>query len=244
MTEQAVDNSVQDDSKTAPVIEVVVIPANNVSKEDMEVIKEAIAEDMGTSIRVGTATFTFKKSKDAAGVESMREALTIPLPYPSVDGIIDILDRNDVDCTLLMQAIETIVKAEAREIIHSDVTLGAENFPYEKLAWAVIAAKPKAQRGGGIPKEVWELFVADYTAVMIEHSGKTVDQVNNAATCFKGKLSNQRTNKPALKLLMTQLTIYSDNTNALDEVEEVVTFLVDKIETYLNITDEELLASL
>lgn len=226
-------------------VEVRVVPANNVSKEDMKIISEAIQEDMGVNITVSTANFTFKKAKDKEGVETMREALDIPVPYPSVEGIIDILDAGKgLGYDLLFQAVEAIVKAEAREIIHSDITLGAENFPYEKLSWAVIAAKPKAQRGGGIAKEVWELFVKDYTTVMIEHSGKSVDQVNNAATLFKGKLSNVRTNKPALKLLVNQLTIYADKTNALESMEEVVTFLLEKAETYLNVTDAELLASL
>lgn len=223
---------------------VVVIPAMNVDKETMTDISEAIREDMGMNVIVSTANFTFKKSKDKEGLESMREALNIPLPYPSVDGIVSIIDEGGLGYELLRQAIESIVKAEAREIIHSDVTLGAENFPYEKLTWAVIAAKPKAQRGGGIPKEVWELFVKDYTAVMIEHSGKTVEAVTNAATLFKNKLGTVKTNKKALTLLVGQLTIYADKTTGLEAVEAVVEFLLEKAETYMNVTDEQLLAGL
>ena len=246
MTEQ--NNEVSEAQVTAEAkanaVIITTIPANNPSAEDMTAIIEHLVTST-VGVTVASAPFTFKKSKDKeTGLESIRETVNLPVPVPNAAGIIAIIEAGGNGLELLTSAMRTIVANEAREIIHSDAELGAEDFPYEKLDWTTIANKPKANRGGGIPKEVWEAFAVDYIAVMMEAAKKTKDQATNAATILKGKLSAVRTNKPVLIVLMEQLAVYAENTEQLETYEAVVTFLLEKGETLMNVTDAQLLAGL
>jgi len=246
MTEQTTEKSAAQVAAEAKANTVVLvrIPANNPDDEGMKVITEHLAGELGANVVIAQSNFTFKKSKDKEGAETIRDTVNLPVPYPSVDGILAILEAGGNGMDLLNAAIRVVVNNEAREIIHSDAELGAENFPYEKLDWTTISNKPKANRGGGIPKEVWEAFAVDYIAVMLEATEKTKDQVTNASTILKDKLTKVRTNKPVLAVMVEQLSIYAEAAENLETYQAVVTFLLEKAETCLNVTDAELLASL
>ena len=190
--------------------------------------------------------FNFKKTKDKeTGIETIRQAVQIPIPYPSVEGIVAILEAGGLQLELLQEAIEKVVNDAARDFLYDDVTLSAASFPLDKVTWDAISKQPKAQRrGGGIAKETWEGFVTDYVNVMPSVTGKTVEQIANAAKILLGKLAQVKTNEPVLKLLVGQLAIYADSSENVTEYQECVEFLLTKADTFLNITDEQLLANL
>ena len=187
----------------------------------------------------------YKTTKDENGIEYKRDPLDLPIPYPSVQGIIDILEAGGKQLELLLDAVESVVTQQVRAMISEDFTVNATNLRVDKLSWDAIANMPKAERsGGGIAKEVWEDFATDYIKVMPSVTGKTVEQVTRAAKLLQGKFSAVKTNIPVLDLLIEQITIYAGNSKRADEFAGCVEFLVDKADKLINTTPEELLANL
>ena len=224
----------------------VTIPAVNPSAEEMTALLESIKVNHDFKVDVKPVKFNFKKQVDKdSGIETIRQAVELALPFPSVEGIIAILEAGGKELELLQDAIEGIVTAQARDIIADDTGINAANFPLDKITWNFIANMPKAQRrGGGIPKEVWEAFSQDYVEVMPSITGKTVEQVSNAAKILMNKLTQVRTNDDVLNLLVEQLAVYADNSPNIEEYKECVEFLLNKADLFLNVSPEELLKGL
>ncbi|PHQ81756.1 MAG: hypothetical protein COB66_01405 [Coxiella sp. (in: Bacteria)] len=254
MSEAPLENQ---DHLTDPVQEVPVGPnvigAVNPTPEEMKQLIADIKINHNFNVDVKEATFNFKRTKDAeSGIETIRESVQLAVPYVSVQGIVDILESVGVEegqpnkgLELLLEAMETITNTAARALLAEDAKLNAATFPLEKITWQFIANQPKAQRrGGGIPKETWEGFAEDYVAVMVSHAGKTVDQATRAAKLLHGKLASCKTATPVLELLVDQLAIYAEKTEAAEEYQDCIDFLVTRADQYLNITDEELLSAL
>lgn len=222
------------------------ITVPNPTKEEMSELLENLEVNYDSKVDIKPVQFNFKKTTDKdTGIETIRQAVQLPIPYPSIEGIVDILETGGLQLELLQEAIYKIVNDAAREILYEDVTLTAATFPLEQVTWDAISKQPKAQRrGGGIAKEIWEGFAQDYIDVMPSVTGKTVEQIANAAKILLGKLAQVKTNEPVLKLLVGQLAIYADSSENISEYQECVEFLLTKADTFLNITDEQLLANL
>ncbi len=251
-TEEAVSQANEltaQDVTTVAVVEGVTqhtIAVPNPSKEEMSALLESITVNYDSKVDIKPVQFNFKKTKDKeTGIETIRQAVQIPIPYPSVEGIVDILETGGLQLELLFEAIYKVVNDASRDFLYDDVTLAADTFPLDKVTWDAISKQPKAQRrGGGIAKETWEAFAQDYVNVMPSVTGKTVEQIANAAKILLGKLAQVKTNEPVLKLLVGQLAIYTDSSDNVHEYMECVEFLLTKADTFLNITDEELLSNL
>lgn len=223
-----------------------VIAASNPTPEEMKALCENIQVNHNFKVDVKGVKFNFKKSKDKdTGIETLREPVELAVPYPSIEGIVAILENGGKGLELLVDAVEDVITAAARDIISNDTSINATNFPIEKITWEAIANMPKAQRrGGGIPKETWEEFSQDYVEVMPAVTGKTVEQITNAAKILQNKLQQVRTNEPVLMLLQEQLAIYAENSPNFEDYKECVEFLLNKADTFLNVSPEELLANL
>lgn len=223
-----------------------VIAAVNPTAEEMAELTKNIKANYDFSVDVKPVLFRFKKTVDKdTKIETVREPVELAVPFPSIEGIIAIIEAGGKQLELLQDAVEGVITQVAREIISEDTNINAANFPVEKLSWEAIANMPKAQRrGGGIPKEVWDGFEQDYIEVMPGATGKSVDQVTNAAKILKNKLTQVKTNEPVLQLLVEQLAIYAEHSPNIEEYKECVEFLANKAEQFLNITEEELLANL
>lgn len=232
----------QDPTPLAPQV----IAASNPTPEEMAALCKDISVNYDNKVDVREVKFNFKKSKDAAtGIEIIREAVLLAVPFPSVEGIIAILEGGEKGLELLQDAIEGVITSAARDIIADDTAINANNFPLDSISWEFIANLPKAQRrGGGIPKEVWESFTADYIAVMPAATGKNLEQVTAAAKLLQNKLGSCKTNKDVLNLLIGQLAIYAEASNDAEEYKDCIDFLLNKAETLLNVSPEELLANL
>ena len=228
---------------TAKVQEIVVV---NPSSEEMAALLKDIKVNYDFAVDTQQTQFNFKKSKDKdTGIETIRHPVVLALPYPSVEGIVAILEKGGKGLELLQEAMQDVVNKAARDILYDDTTLTAATFPVDKVSWEFIANLPKAQRkGGGIPKEVWEAFSEDYIAVMPEAAGKTVEQITNMAKILMGKLNAIKTNEPVLQLVVEQLGIYAEATENMEDYADCVAFLLNKAETFLNVSEEELLANL
>lgn len=226
-----------------------VISVDNPTTEEMAALCESVKVNYDFNVSARAVKFNFKKTKDkTTGIETVREAVELAIPYPSMDGIVAILEAGGKGLELLVEAMEGVVNSVARDLLSDGsegLALNAANFPVDKLAWEVIANMPKAaRRGGGIPKEIWEAFAQDYVEVMPEVTGKTIDQVANAAKILAAKLTAVRTNEPVLNLLVEQLAVYAEHSPNAEEYQDCVSFLLNKADTFLNVSPEELLSAL
>jgi len=229
-----------------PEDKTVIIEVANPNDEEMGELLKNIQIGYDAEVDVKKVIFNFKKTKDKdTGIETLRRPVELAIPYPSMEGLVTILQKGGKGLELLTEAIEGVITSAAREILSEGLALTAATFPVEKLSWEFIANLPKSQRrGGGIPKETWEAFAVDYISVMPAATDKNVEQVTRAAKILVGRLAAVKTNEPVLNLLVQMLAIYLENSKNAAEFMEVVEFLLDKADTYLNVTDEDLLANL
>lgn len=239
--DQTAQNETKEEESKQQIIEVI-----NPSSEEMSKLLENIKINYNFDVNVKPVNFNFKKSTDKeTGIETIRKPVQLAIPYPSVPGIVNILERGGKELELLLEVMESAVNSAARDLLYEDETLNAVTFPVDKVSWEAIANLPKAQRrGGGIPKETWEGFVLDYCEVMPAATGKTVEQVANAAKILGNKLAQVKTNEPVLQLLVEQLAIYLEHSPNIEEYQDCVAFLINKANNFLNVSEEELLANL
>lgn len=220
-------------------------------QKDAQIAK--IKANFNNTVDVKETNFFFRKVKnevkDAEGnisiVETKRPTVTLPIPVPSVEGIVAILEAGGKQLDLLLEAVANVVIEQARDKVNEKEDISADNFPYETLAWEAIANLPKAERrGGGISKELWDDFEKDYQEIMPGLTGKKQDAVNNAARIFKAKFQGAQTNKPVLKVLQDQLAIYASNTTQGETLLPCIEFLQNKLEKLLNTDESNLLLAL
>lgn len=188
--------------------------------------------------------FSFRSVKDAdTGLESKRATIEQKIPVPSVEGIIRILESGGKGLELLLEACADVVVQRAREVLSDDEKL--TEVPIELLDWEAIANLPKAERKGrGISKEVWEEFSKDYVTVMPSVTGKTAEQVGNAAKILLNKFQAVKSNKKVIELLKGQLALYLNSSPNAETFAECVEFLVNKADTLMQADEAALLAAL
>lgn len=186
--------------------------------------------------------FHFKKDKELG---NKRESIELKLPTPSVEGIIAIIEKGGKGLDLLLGAAADVIVSQARNILNDNEEMKADSFPFEQCTWEFIANLPDAEkRGRGIPKETWEEFAADYTAVMPGLTNKKVEQVALAAKLLVTKYNNVKTNKPVIKLLMEQLALYSTGSPNAEQYQDCIKFLQEKGEALLKADPAAMLANL
>lgn len=208
-------------------------------------VSAAIAANFNNKVDVQEINFHFKKVTDEAGNETKRPTVSLKLPFPSIEGLIDILQAGGKQLELLQEAVKDVIIKQAREIINSKEDISQENFPLDQLGWEAISNMPQAERrGGGIPKETWEAFSKDYIAVMPGATGKAVDKITMAAKVFLNKFAAVKTDKKVLALLKGQLALYATTSPNAEEYVECIEFLDKKAQTLIEADSSSLLEAL
>lgn len=186
--------------------------------------------------------FHFKKDKEL-GIKRPTVKLQIPQATPSL--VVQILETGGKELDLLLESMDAVLTGVAREQVNADEKITQESLDVTKINWKAISElPPAARRGGGIPKETWEEFQKDYVEVMPAVTGKTLEQVTNAAKLFVAKLQPVKTNKLFLTKLQEQLNLYTNSTPNLEDYAECVEFLDNKMTELLKKDDAELLANI
>lgn len=211
-----------------------------------EAFHTQIKANFNNLVDVAETAFHFRKVKDPdTKIETKRATVVIPVPAPSVEGLVEIITAGGKGLDLLMEAARGVILEQAREYINDNEGVTEANFPYDNLAWEKIANLPKAERrGGGIAAELWADFAKDYTEIMPALTGKTKESVELAAKVFTTKFANAKTNKPVLKLLEQQLSIYMNNTTQAEQFTPVIEWLVNKLDTLIKTDETNLLLNL
>lgn len=182
--------------------------------------------------------FAFRFKKDKLG--NKRAPVELTLPVPTISGIVGILKAGGKELELLNDAIYSVIKSVAAEIVAEKSDVSQDNFPVGQVFWTAIANMPKAERAT-IPQEQWDGFAADYLAAMPGLTGKTADQVGLAVQIYLKKFTQVKTNKPILGKLKEQLALYMETPNA-ENFQDVLELLVRRVDTYLTAEEAVILA--
>lgn len=219
----------------------------NHETEAGEVSPEPTTESSGINIVRGLTKMTEVKynfRKDELG--NKRPSVTALIPYVTIDGLVEALGDEKVQNYILEVVNATIYDAGKIQVNDEEKPVNTqEEFDLSKLTLEFLANQPAAERrGGGISKEIWEAWAADYLEVMPAATGKKKENVGNAATLFIKKFQPVKTDKPVLAKLKEQLDIYTTATERLEEFQDCVTFLINKVESLINSDSAKLLENL
>lgn len=193
--------------------------------------------------------FFFKTVEDKDTKEkTKRPNVKLTIPVLTIEGLVaGLTDADDKIKFFILDTINEEIVRAARIQVDSDVkpVNKTEELDLSLLTLKFLANQPASERrGGGIAKEVWEAFATDYATVIQSAAGKTKEQAENAAAILAKKLQPAKSKKPVLQYLKTQLALYVAHTKELEEFKSCVEFLDNKIDAFLSIDDEALLANL
>lgn len=208
-------------------------------------VSAAIIANFNSKVDVQEVNFFFKKVTDEAGNDTKRPTVALKLPFPSVEGIIDIISAGGKGLELLQEAVKDIIIKQAREFVNADETITQDTLPIDKLSWEAVANMPQAERrGGGIAKEIWEAFAKDYIAIMPGITGKAKEKIAMAAKVLVKKFADVKTDKKVITLLKSQLALYANSSPSAEEYVECIQFLDKKADTLLAADSSSLLDAL
>lgn len=214
--------------------------------------------------------FNFKARKitDSEGKEigktKKQPALTVALPIPTDQEIVDALCLPDVEVApkkegeaptfevpkvkqLIRDAIADIVRSQAKSQLDDVIdsfgndetkTITADSLDFDKLSLQYIAELPPAQRGArAIPDEDWEAFYQDYMQVMVATTGKPEAKIKNHIELFK-KPTKAKQNKDALSVLVDQLDVYMTASANIEDTADCAQRLRGKFDKWIKEEDK------
>jgi hypothetical protein len=210
---------------------------NTITSADSETLKGIAAA--GANYTKRTMKFNFRK--DVLGVK--RPSVEVDVPVLTLSGLVSIIEQGGKQLDLVLSTLEDVIYGQARQQVDD-----AENYKElntNVLTWEAIANLPKAERkGGGIAKEQWEAFCKDYLEVMPKATGKTLEQVGNAAKILMGKFQSVKTSKKIVSHLADQLGIWLNSSANAEEFLDCYEFLSGKAESLLQADEAALLENL
>jgi hypothetical protein len=193
--------------------------------------------------------FKKKKEKNEKGEEVVipaPEAVEATVPMLGINEVTQILlAGSDKAKELLLEAVNTIILSQARNLVDDDVEKArAEGLPAEQLTWEFIANIPPAsRRGGGIPDEVWEVFTKDYVETMVHH-GKTKEKAETGAKILVKRLNPVKDNKKVVEALKGNVAMWFNNTEQKEELAQVYEYLMQRADTLLEKDEDAVLAAI
>lgn len=189
--------------------------------------------------------FHFKKDKKLG---SKRPSVKLALPIPTLQGVVEVLQTPKGQEFILSLLEDSVISAARFQVSDEDKPVNdQDSLDMSQLSLDYLINQPKAERrGGGISKETWDDFAADYLAVMPALTNKTAELVGNAIKLFTGRLQAAKTNKAVLAFLKEQLALWFANTTKekQEDLQEVYDFLDTKATTFLAMDDAALLSNL
>lgn len=198
--------------------------------------------DFGPGYVSKDVAFHFKKDKK---LDIKRPTVNLQVPAATPDLIMEILDKGGKELDLLIEVVTDTLIGQARQQVNAKEDISQETFNPAEVNWKFLAElPPKERRGGGIPKEDWADFQEDYIEIMPGLTGKTVDQVTNAAKLFTARLQPVKTNKLFLTKLQEQLGIWFTKSPNAEDFQDLFEFLDNKMTEFLKKDDAELLANI
>lgn len=192
------------------------------------------------------AKFGFREVTDKeTGVKTKRPAVELDkLPFPSVEGIVAILETGGKALDLLLEAVADVVIRRARDVINDSENITSTNFDYSTCDWNVIANLEKEDRRSAIPKELWEDFATDYVEIMPSLCTSNKEQCATAAKIFVTKYASVKAKKDVVEKLKLRLSLYVENAPRAGEFAEIIELLLKRADKLINAKEESLEDSL
>jgi hypothetical protein len=190
------------------------------------------------------AKFTFKAVDKLTGLK--RAPVSLVLPVPTWEGLVAVLETEKGQKYFLELAADAVIE-QARNQVNDEANPVNDQtgLNLEKLDLLYIASMERVdRRGGGIPKELWELFALDYLEIMPGLQNKPKEVVETALKIFIGRCQSVKDKKPVLARLREFLDLWLTNTTQGEELSEVYEFLLLKITTFMASDGMELLDKL
>jgi len=186
--------------------------------------------------------FSFKKDE----LGNKRDTVELQLPKPTFDGILAALEVEKqaqyvIDCVFADQVFQAKL-----QVGHETSPVNKqEDLDISKLTIDAIANLPPSERkGAGIAKEVWKQFAEDYIAIMPSFKARVLRMSRMLQKIFVARMQPCKTNKPVLSRLKDYLNLYFTKTSIQEDMQEVYTFLNEKIEAFLKLDEATLLQNL
>jgi hypothetical protein len=179
--------------------------------------------------------FNFRSQKvlDDQGKEidtTKRPSVELSLKLLTLEGVAAILTSgSEKSQDLLLEAVREVQLQAARDIVNEKEDISDANFPMANIDWDFLANQPKeSRRGGGIPKEVWEEFAADYLAVMPGATGKSSDIIANHVKALTARFQTVKTSKVIVQKLRDGISMYATVSANAEQFTDVLKFLDKK----------------
>lgn len=197
--------------------------------------------------------FSFKKVDEVdnegkpTGVKTKRDAFSGQLPFVTMNGLISSLHDEKISQLVLETINDELIARAAKEQVSSNYAwTDLSEIDLSKLTLEYIANTPATdRRGGGIPKELWDVFTKDYVSIMPSlMPDKKIENITNACTMFTKKLTTVRTNKPILQQLQGYLGMWWDHSEQKEDLAPIFEYLMEKSEEFLKKDEKELLLAI
>lgn len=206
--------------------------------EEVQNQAPAIVANHNPLVDTRDVTFGFRKQTDPdTKVETKRESIVTKLSYPSIEGIIDIIQKGGKGLDALHQAVIDSLDNYARSIIADDTTLTSATFDPSVINWEAYANQPESERRGrGIAKEQWEAFIASYTEQMPAILGKPLENIKKQASILAQKFQPLRAHEKKNDILpqfKNALALYVNNVPEAEQFQDVVEFLIKKADQFM-----------
>lgn len=200
------------------------------------VAPEVIHVNFDNKLDYKTAKFSFREVTDKdTGVKTKRTPVALDkLPVPSVEGIVAILQAGGKVLDLLLEAVQDVVIARARDVVNESDSITSDNFDYSSCDWNTIATLEKEDRRSAISKDVWEEFATNYIEVMPAVSGASKEQCANVAKILLAKFAPVKTKKDVIGKLKLRLSMFAEHTPRAEEFAECFDVLLKKAEKLLS----------
>jgi hypothetical protein len=211
--------------------------------------KEAVAKQQAAHADINLHYYSMRPSKfhfKKSDLGERRPTVELTLPFPTLTGVEHWLQDEKIAAYILDVLGEDIyLQARTQVSDETKPVNSQEELDLSKLTIEYIANMPAAERrGGGIAKETWEMFAKDYIDTMVPITGKTIEQVTNAAKLFTSRLQAVKTQKQVLKRLREYLSLWFTKSTNAEELKEVYEFLDRKAGEFLAMDESQMLQNL
>lgn len=210
---------------------------------------EVVKANFNNLVDFKPITISFKTDK----LGFKRPSFNFDMPVPSVEGAVEIFNKGGPELNLLMEAVESIVYAQARaqinDLIEAGGNIDGSSIDVSKLLWSNIAKLSKLdKRSSTIPKEIWDAFAADYIKVITNITKIDEEKAVLASKLLVNKFQKAKGKPRTVNFLLGQLDIWFANTaqdgEFIEEFAEIYSLLTAKGNEALKEDEESLLENL
>lgn len=183
--------------------------------------------------------FFFKKADELG---NKRAPVELKLPFITVDGLVEAL-ANEKQMNFVVDVVNEQIVDAAKAQVNDDTSPVNEQSQLDlsKLSLAYLASLVKSERDSvKITKEDWQSWAEDYKTVMPTVQKRTEKQVDIAISLFLAKFAPIRGKQDLLGKMKDNLTLYAASTTKLEEFQDIVKYLSDKVTALLSTNIQEL----